>query len=666
MMRIFHIVLFAFAIFALGCKSTQDMSQTAAEDDSPVLLSFDQEKVTKAEFERVYQKNNGGYAAAKNHSDEQYEEYLDLYIKFKRKVFEAEAEGLDTTRAFKQEFETYRRQLAQPYLAAKDVEERLINEAYERSKFVLNANHLLVNVAEDAAPADTLAAYQRIMSYRDSILKQGQDFAEMAARHSDDPSAAQNQGNLGFFSVFDMVYPFESRAFNTPVGKVSMPVRTRFGYHLIKVNDKLISGGTKRAAHIIIRTGERYSANDSTEAQAMIQEIYTKLKAGADFAELAREYSDDPSTSNRGGDLGSGRLLPVMEEIKLRLNEGEVSAPFTTRFGWHILKVTEASGIKPLDESEAELRRRIERDTRSQIGRTALINRIKTDYGFQMNEANFNEFKGSLNANFPRGTWTPADSLQELYSKPLFSLTAAKGYQRSLQDLVKYYQKTRPRNPRLNALQAADQVLKNFVEKELIAYEEEQLPKKNPEYRYLLKEYRDGILLFTLMEKMVWKKAVEDTIGLENYYDAHQEDFYADRMIAIREYKSTDETTINKVNQLLKLNATDSEIDSLVSRESALQLSIRSLEYEEGDPDADPEWFKESEGYVSGIIRTGDGFKIIRITEVIPAGVQPLEKVKSEAITKYQDYLEQEWLKDLEYKYPVSVNEEVFQQLFDE
>jgi len=263
MIKISQIAFFALLLSLAACNSTKEVAEKPVQTPaSPVLLDFDKEDVTKAEFERVYQKNNGGYAQAKNHTTEQFQEYLDLYINFKRKVFEAEDNGLDTTRAFKQEFETYRRQLAQPYLPAKEVEDKLVKEAYERSLYTVKASHLLVNVSETATPADTLAAYNRIMSYRDSIVSGEKDFAYMAEKYSEDPSAKENKGNLGYFSAFSMVYPFETAAYSTNVGEVSMPARTRYGYHLIYVADKLKSGGTKRASHIIIRVGERFSAND--------------------------------------------------------------------------------------------------------------------------------------------------------------------------------------------------------------------------------------------------------------------------------------------------------------------------------------------------------------------------------------------------------------------
>ncbi len=659
-MRTSTIIFILLLCLGVACTSTKETTQPS----SPILLDFAKEDVTKAEFERVYQKNNGGYEAVKTHTTAQLQEYLDLYVKFKRKVFEAEARGLDTTDAFRQEFETYRKQLAQPYLTAKEVEDRLIKEAYDRSRYVVNASHLLLKVGENALPSDTLAAYTRIMLYRDSVLSGKRSFADMAEKYSEDPSAKQNQGSLGYFSAFDMVYPFETGAFETPPGKVSMPIRSNFGYHLIKVNEKLENGGIKRAAHIIIRIGDRFSAKDTSQAIGKINEIYQKLQAGEDFATLAAQFSDDPSSGNRGGDLGSGRLLTEMQEVKLKLNKGEYSKPFTTRFGWHIMTVTEVEAEKSFEESKLEIKRKVERDSRAKISQQALINRIKTEYGYTLDEGNFNSFKEILSANFPRGTWIAEDTFSNIYQLPLFTLTADPAFTRSVQDMIDYYTKSRPRYPNLNAIQAADQVLKLFVESELTAYEESKLPEKNPEYGYLLKEYRDGILLFTLMEQMVWKKAVEDTTGLQEYYQSNTTEFVANRTMDLREYRSSDEKVINDVNRLLKLNATDHEIDSLVERESDLQLTIRTMTYEEGKSDIDPSLFTKEEGYISPVVRVGDEYKIVKVVTIRPAGVQPFDRVKSEAITKYQDYLEKEWLKDLEYKYPVKVNEDVFSNLF--
>ena len=660
-------IYFLLISLAWGCKAkkplTNSTSTSVQEPASPALLTFDKGTVTQAEFERVYAKNNGGQEEASKHTTEQLREYLDLYVNFKRKVFEAEAMGLDTTPAFKQEFETYRKQLVQPYLSAKEVEEQLIREAYERSKMTVDASHLLISVAQDASPEDTMVAYQKIMAIRDSISSGQKDFGEMAIKYSTDPSAKQNQGRLGYFNVFEMVYPFESAAFTTDAGSVSMPVRTRFGYHLIKVHDKQSLDGKKQVAHIIIRVGDRYSAKTEEEAKAKIQEIYQKLKAGEEFATLASQFSDDPSSAGKGGDLGTGRLLLEMENVKRNLSEGEYSEPFTTRFGHHIMKVTKVDKLPPFEEAQLELKQKISRDSRSQLGRQALIQRIKNENGFNIDDASFALFKETLDENFPRGNWQPDSAQVIMYENALFTLDNG-NHKVRIQDFIDYYQKARIRKPGMTPAQAAESIKTAFVEQQLLAYEEAQLPKKNPEFRHLVQEYRDGILLFTLMERKVWKKAVEDTTGLKNYYEAHQDSFHKDQTIDVREFRTTEKGPIEKVQQMLNEGMSEAQIDSVLNQTSSLTLRIISQTYEKGDPEIPAGIFEKEIGYQSDILGENNFFRLLVVQEKHPAGIPPLEKVKSEAITRYQDYLEQQWLKELAEKYPVEIDEDVFARLF--
>lgn len=636
-------------------------SQKAKKD--PVLLDFGTTKVTKAEFERVYQKNNGGYEAARSHTPAQYQEYLDLYINFKRKVFEAEALGLDKTPAFEQEFGGYRKQLAQPYLSAKEVEDHLIEEAYERSKTLIHASHLLVSLSPSPSPEDTATAYARIVAYRDSVLKGISDFNDLSQRVSDDPSARENKGDLGYFSVFDMVYPFESAAYQTKPGEVSQPIRTRFGYHLIKVHEVLPSGGRKTAAHIIIRPGERYSGGDSAQTEKIIREIYEKLKGGADFAQLASQYSDDPTTAAKGGDLGANRLLPEMEVIKIRLGKGEFSEPFETRFGWHILKVTEVEEVESLETAKASLKQRIARDTRSQLGREAMIERIKKENGYAFNQANFDEFKQTLDVNFSRGNWKPDSAQGALYAKTLFSLSGA-SLNVPIKEFTDHYVTTRAREPRLDPAAAAEALVKSFIETRLLEFEEAQLPAKNPDFRYLVQEYRDGILLFTLMEQKVWKKAVEDTTGLRAFYEANKADFQANELMDVREYRSTDREIVAQARDMLAAGKPEQEVDSVLNSDSPLRLRITTQTYERGKGDLNDALFAQPAGTVSEVLDQSNYFRVLVVKEKFPAGVKPFEKARSEAITKYQDHLEKEWLAELGKKYPVKTNKKTLASLF--
>ncbi|MDX1909165.1 MAG: peptidylprolyl isomerase [Bacteroidia bacterium] len=664
----FHIsfrllILVTGFVMLTGPMAAQSAKSAGAKSKSPALLTFSQGvTVTRSEFERVYAKNNGGTETASTHTPEQYREYLNLYINFKRKVFEAEALGLDTTRAFRQEFTTYRKQLAQPYLSARETEERLLQEAYDRGGYLVNADHILVSVAEDALPEDTLRAYNLIRAYRDSVVTGGRAFGDMAAKYSSDPSAKTNKGNLGYFTAFDMVYPFENAAFTTAPGSISQPVRTRFGYHIVKVNEKIVTEGKKQAAHIIVRVGDRFSAKDDAQAQKKIQEIYQMLKQGQDFATLASQFSDDPSSAPRGGDLGTTRLLPEMEAIKLRLTEGEYSEPFMTQFGWHILKVTAIERRQAFDQVKPELKQKIARDTRSQLSRTALIQKIKTENKFTLNEAAFTAFKASLDPNFLQQAWAPDPSRPELYTPTLFSLNGKP--EASIQDFVTYYKTLRQRNTRLTPAQAADQYVNSYIEQRLLQYEEDHLADKNEDFRYLVQEYHDGILLFTLMEQRVWKKAVEDTTGLKNYYETHQAEFQAGEMADVREYRASDRQALQLVADMLARGESDQTIDSLANRESSLKLRISQQTYERAEMKTGMEIFDQPVGYRSAILEEDGMYKILITEKKYPAGIKPFDKARSECITRYQDYLEKQWLAELATKYPVTVHEKVFKKLF--
>ena len=658
MKRYFPIFFLAALVLSAGCKSTKNKEQ-----NSPVLLEFSEGVVTQSEFERVYAKNNGGLENASQHTPEQLREYLDLYINFKRKVFEAEAMGLDTTPAFEQEFNSYKQQLTQPYLAAKDVEEQLIREAYDRSGFLVDASHLLISVNQNAAPADTMAAFARIQSLRDSILNYGKDFGEMAMAYSNDPSAQQNKGRLGYFSAFDMVYPFETGAFETEPGNVSEPVRSQFGYHIIFVHDKMVNAGKKKAAHIIVRIGDRYSAKTDEEAEAKINEIHQLLVDGGDFAELAKQYSDDPSSAPNGGDLGYNRLLPEMETYRLQLGEGEFSDPFKTRFGMHILAVTEVETPATFDEARPQLKQRISRDSRAQLSQKALINRIKRDGNFTMNQEAWASFTGMLDDRFSRGSWEPDSMNVPLFDETLFTL-ADGAVSRTIGDFVTYYRRTRMRRMGMTSVDAANSILTEYEKQELLKYEESQLPLKNPEYRYLLQEYRDGILLFTLMEQKVWKKAVEDTTGLRAYYEANPDSFTRNRMVDVTEYRASEQGALDNVKALIERGLSRTAIDSVMNQESSIRLRSTSMLYEEGEDDVPVSIFEGPVGTVTDVMDEGSFFRLLVSSEKFPAGVQPLSNVKSEAITRYQDFLEKEWLSELAETYPVNINEKAFGKLF--
>lgn len=658
--------------FAADSGGGKTKSKTKTNKKDPALLVFPgKDTVYKSDFEYVYQKNNGGWDAVKAHTQAQYKEYLALYINFKRKVLEAEANGLQNADAFKTEFEGYRKQLAQPYLVDKSSQEELIHEAYDRGKEIVAARHILIAVGPDAPADDTLKAFNKALAIRDSIMSHGKDFGDMAARHSTDPSAKSNKGDLGYFSVFDMVYPFESGAYSTKVGEVSKPVRSTFGYHLIKVYDRVPNTGKKTAAHIIIRVGPQYTAKTEEQAKTMIAEIHQKLKAGGDWTELCEKYSDDPNTAKKGGLLGQGRLIPEMENVKRNLGAGQYSEPFSTSFGHHIIKVTEVEPIKSFDESSAELKSRIARDARSTLSRERLIARVKKDYGYQQFPDGIAKLIKRIDEKGAAGVYTkgflrPEDSTYgDIFNLPVYSIGKDPDKRTgTVKSYLDWYMSVHKGFEGATTQQVTDKLLPMYIESEMLAYEEQQLPKKYREYRELLKEYRDGILLFTLTEDKVWRKAVEDTTGLRKYYEDNKAKFMAGERVVVTEYISEKRPMIEEVQKLLAAGKTEKQIDEEVNKSSALNIRIRTQTYEKGKSESEAMMFGQQPGFKSDILELGRAFRILVLQENLPAGQKSFDDAKSECITQYQNFLEAEWLKELESKYPVEVKDKVLEKLY--
>lgn len=636
--------------------------QNASGDE--VLIRFKDKRkttVTRSAFEYVYQKNNGGYDSARTHKPEQYREYLELYATFKRKVIQAREMGLDTTRAFRGELSTYLKQLAQPYLVKKEAMDALIREAYDHWRQAVSVSHILVRVPEEPTPADTLRAYQRALQLRDS-LRSGVDFAVLAERHSEDPSAKDNRGFLGFFSAFDFVYPFEKAAYDTPVGQISQPVRTQYGYHLIKVHERIAAPGNREASHILIRYGANYGAKDSTEARKRAQELYDRVKKGEDFAALAKEHSDDPNSKAKGGDLGPRYLpVPYMQEMKYRMKNGEVSKPFQSAFGYHIMKVKVEDENKTFEDLQKVMRNRVTRDKRASIAEEELIAQLKSQYKYELLQGNAQKMIDNAGEAYKGGDYTGAELPKTVRELPLIRFA-----DRSF--TVADYLAELPRIRRRSATPAPDaktlmnEDLETYSRARLLEHEEGQLEQKYPEFRHLKQEYHDGILLFTLTEKMVWRKAVEDSTGLRKFYDKNKSKYTAPERVVVIEYRSSVQESMQRLDSLMKSGVAPAVVDSVLSQE--LFMVRRSSQVLPKDHKRAAALYQLKEGERTPLAEENKSYVIYQVDRFRAAGIKDFEEARSEAITDYQAELEKRWIEDLAKKYKYTLDEKVFARLF--
>jgi peptidyl-prolyl cis-trans isomerase SurA len=644
-------------------------SQTSAND--PVLMTIDGKPVTKSEFEAVFFKNNPNRVIS---DPKAVEEYVDLFINFKLKVKEAEEMGLDTMKSFIGELNGYRKQLAGPYLTDKSVNEQLVTEAYDRLKMEVHASHILVKIAEDALPKDTLEAWNKILSFRNRAIK-GEDFGKLARESAEkgDPSAKENAGDLGFFTAFQMVYPFENAAYKTKPGEVSMPVRTRFGYHIIKVWETRPSRGEILVKHIMIRIKKNATADDSLNAKKKVQELYDKIKGGASFEEMAQQFSDDKNSATKGGLIdwfGTNKLPKEFEDAAFSLaKNGDISKPFTTSYGWHIVKRDSVKGLLPFESMKAELKQKVAKDPRSQAGRGSLINKIKADNKFT--EMTVTKGKGkTAKTSFPAldelvtkvdstywdGKWS-ADKAKGL-AKPLFTL-GGKTYTQA--DFAKYLETRQTRRAKNDFKSIITSQYNTWVNEQAIALEESMLDKKYPEFKALMQEYRDGILLFDLTDKKVWTKAMKDTTGLKNFYEANKNNYLWEERADVTFYKCNDEKTCNTVLGMLKKKKADKDITDAVNKSSQLNLNIESITYLKGERKLVDNNWKEG---LSGVVKDEDGkFYVLKVNKLMPKSPKALNEAKGIITADYQNYLEKQWLASLREKHKVEVNRDVLKMI---
>ncbi|WP_345240119.1 peptidylprolyl isomerase [Nibrella saemangeumensis] len=506
-----------------ACKTAAPTVQKATPAE-PVILTLGNKGFTTDDFFQSYTKNQiSGDSAQRT----DLKGYLDLYTNLKLKVLAAEQEGRDTTESFREEIETYRKQLAQSYLTDKALVEQLSEEAYQRMQEEVNASHILIAVAEDALPADTLAAFQTVQGLRERLLK-GEDFAALARQYSKDPTVVQNSGSLGYFSAFQTVYPFETAAYTTPVGNVSQPVRSRSGYHLIKVNDRRSSRGKIQVAHIMVRISPSADEAGQTAAKARIDEIYNRLQKGGAFDGLAREFSDDAQSKSNGGLLptfATGQMVPTFEDAAFGLSTpGSYSKPIKTNYGWHILKLVERKPLEPYTELAPALRQKVVTDSRADLIRQATVQRLQKEYSVKPNESVLKAALAKADSSLLQGKWNYQQPLEaSLDGKTLVSVNNQPATVNQFFAYVR--QKQQPRTAGSAPGVVMQRLFDRFVGDQLIAVEEANLENKYTEFRALLNEIRDGVLLSQMMEQNVWEKSMADSLGQRQYYEQNKQKY---------------------------------------------------------------------------------------------------------------------------------------------
>lgn len=634
------------------------------------LITIGDKEITAKEFMDTYEKNNINTEVIDKKS---VEDYLDLYIDFQLKVAEALVLEMDTSAAFQKELANYRDQLAKPYFSNDEITDELVKEAYDRMQYDVNAAHILIRCDVNAIPADTLKAYEKAMSIRERALK-GEDFGDLAVELSDDPSARDmeeipgvrraykgNRGELGYFSAFDMVYPFENGVYNTEPGKISMPVRSDFGYHIIKLNSKTPACGAIKAAHIFLAL----DPNDPNRSDSLLaikaQNIYKEISAdGKNWNEIVKKYSDDDGTKNNGGLLTPFRvsnIVPEFIDVIKNSEPEEISEPVKTSYGYHIIKFINSTPPAAFEFEEKKIKERVERDMRGQLSEEIAMKRILKNNNFKENTEVKDNFINTIDSTIIQAKYKINENVDP--SQKLFSIND-KEYK--LQEFVDYIYKNQKKQGFLTPAAYAYQLYEGFLQEKVFEYEDANLENKYPEFKALVQEYHDGILLFSLMENQVWNKAAQDTVGLMEYYERNKTNYmWSDRVKALV-------VSCHRKNNVDEIKAMVEEgllADTLRSyfKENKSQATAKTIFFQKGDNvniDATP-WV---EGTIKVYPSTVDNTtQIIRILEVRKPEPKSFKEAKGIVTSGYQAEIEAQWLQQLETQHAVKVNEKLLSKI---
>ncbi len=639
--------------------------------DKKTLVSIGTENVSVADFMKTYSKNN---SYEETSSDSAIQEYLDLFVNFKLKVMEAEALQMDTIPSFVKELDGYRTQLAKPYFVDETVNEELLEEAYDRKLYDIHASHILVMVGNNASSADTLEAYNKIVKVRDEIIA-GMDFADAAVEYSEDPSARDqeeipnkqrfrkgNKGDLGYFTVFNMVYPFENAAYNTPVGEISQPIRTSFGYHLLKIESKTDALGVAQVAHIYVGLRPNATTEDSVRKAEKINNIYAKIQGGMSFEDAVVEFSEDKGSAKNKGQLSKftcNKVVPEFVVIAKDLKPGEISEPVKTLYGFHIVKVISRKKPGTFEEEKDGLKERLAKDDRTHKSEEAVIVKIKQENNFSVYEKQKLEVFASIDSTVIEGKFK-TDSNYVALSGTLFKIAKEKHLQ---SEFITYVINKQSQQQKIEREVYLNQLFNQFVEEELLAYEDRHLEENYPEFADLMEEYHDGILLFNLTDKMVWSKAVKDTTGQLEYYENHRDSYMWGERVDATIFRMRKPDEVDKAMEIILKYDNDGDAAKALDADSIKSVRIIPGTYERGSNKYvdKVEWTQGLSSPMKSDVETL--VVAVRIKEVIPPQQKELKEARGLVTADYQNYLEKQWIEELKQKYSVSINQEVLNAL---
>ena len=660
------------------------------------LFTIDNMSVDADEFKRQFLKNLDLNTTKVSAAD--LDEYLDLYIKFKLKLKDGYDQGVDTTAAYREEMAMYRQQLAANYLIDKEVTEGLVKEAYDRLNYNVKAAHILVIFPPNYTSEDTLKAFQKITTIRKDIEAGKYTFEKAAKDFSDDKGTAENGGNLGYFTALQLVYPFETAAFNSKIGEITNVFRTTFGYHIIKVLDKKKNEGELEIGNILIRAGDGGKLSPA-EAEKKVNDIYKSIVSNeTTFEEMARKHSEDFNTKYRGGSMGELNQSSSVGDLEKQglisrafelKNEGDITKPFLTDKGWMILRRGVVRPLGTFASQRTFIKNRIQGDERSKKSIESLIEQVKKEeYKEKSGEKIMSYFtkEVSKNSDFFDGKWS-RDNMAKTINGKLIGTTGTINLEQEsmftlgnetstfgdfLSTLDQYY----PKGNKLDgpATTWLNNLYTSFKKEKVLSYQNDHLEEKNEDFRNIYQEYREGILMFNRQQSMVWDKSNTDSAGLAVFYETRKSNYMWEDRFELQVYNTNNKSNMKKIYCQVEDGIKPDSILRFHNKNNSLSTDYRAGKFELGDAYllvdstvlkqifADSK-YKSKNGKVYKLNQVNNDWVVVNIINYLPAAPKELAETRGAVAAEYQNYLEKEWINSLYSKYKVSINQDVFKAI---
>lgn len=650
--------LFLFFL-AISFSQPEDLIAQIAQEP---LLTLGGKPVDKDELIYLLGKSQNTETGTSGMSREEFEVNMKLFINYKLKVREAEAKGLDQAEEFKLEFESFKENLKAPFLIKNSLEEGELRKAYARLQEVIRASHILIQVPPNASTEDSLIVLKMALKVK-SELESGEDFNALALEYSDDPSAKQNKGDLGYFTALQMVQTFEDAAYTMKPGEVSNPVLTNFGYHVIKVQDRQPNPGQVQVSHILVRIDPSNPTGEDL-AKRKVNDIYTQIqKESTVWEDIVLNFSEDPSSSQKGGLLpwfSVGSMIPEFEMAAFTLTEvGEVSPPIRTQYGYHILRLEDKKPVESFEDLEESIKSRIMRDSRSTMIKSQVMAIQKSRYNFDENEQTVSSVRKTLGSS-SKESFKSLLSANALESKEIFNIGSQSYTTSDFLDFLDGEDSAIKTN-----LSPFDYWYDRFTAFKLNGSEEKDLADNNQDYKMLLNEYRDGILLFSLMNQEVWQKGIEDSVAQREYFEKNIKQYQWGNRVDAYLVKVLDLTKTSHAKSLLADKPLSEDLITIFEADFA-QNSPLAFQTEQGtfEYKSHPVLSKANLNIAYQELEVNGHLHLILLGEKYPAGEKEFEETRGIVIRDFQEYLDGKLVEELRKKYPITVNTKAKEEAF--